>query len=90
MNRVLAALVLAISLTVTAVAGAAVASAHATRVATDPVENTELTKAPQKVSATFNEKLQPQFAGMDQYQFIRGAGEFCGRRRGHECGADGY
>ena len=64
MNRLLATLVLAISLTVAAVAGAGAASAHATRVATDPVENTELTKAPQKVSATFNEKLQPQFVAM--------------------------
>ena len=64
MNRLLATLAVAISLTVAAVAGAGAASAHATRVATDPVENTELTKAPQKVSATFNEKLQPQFAAM--------------------------
>jgi methionine-rich copper-binding protein CopC len=64
MNRPLATLVVAISLTVMAVAGAGVASAHATRVATDPVENTELSQSPQKVSATFNEKLQPQFAAM--------------------------
>jgi len=64
MNRPLATLVVAISLTVMAVAGAGVASSHATRVATDPVENTELSQSPQKVSATFNEKLQPQFAAM--------------------------
>jgi methionine-rich copper-binding protein CopC len=64
MNRPLATLVVAISLTVMAVAGAGVASAHATRVATDPVENTELSQSPQKVSATFNEKLQPLFAAM--------------------------
>jgi methionine-rich copper-binding protein CopC len=64
MNRLLATLVLAISLTVLAVAGAGVASAHATRVATDPVENTELSQSPQKVSAVFNEALQPQFAAM--------------------------
>ena len=64
MNRLLATLVLAVSLTVLAVAGAGAASAHATRVATDPVENTELSQAPQKVSATFNEALQPQFAAM--------------------------
>jgi methionine-rich copper-binding protein CopC len=64
MNRPLATLVVAISLTVMAVAGAGVASAHATRVATDPVENAELSQSPQKVSATFNEKLQPQFAAM--------------------------
>jgi len=42
MNRVIATLVLAISLAAAAVAGAGVASAHAVRVATDPVENTEL------------------------------------------------
>jgi methionine-rich copper-binding protein CopC len=63
-NRLLAILVLAMSLAVIAVAGASLASAHATRVATDPVENTELPQAPQKVSATFNEALQPQFAAM--------------------------
>jgi hypothetical protein len=64
MNRLLATLVLAISLTAAAMAGAGVASAHATRLATDPVENTELTSTPQKVSATFNEALQPSFAAM--------------------------
>ena len=63
-NRVVATVVLAMSLIVMAVAGAGAASAHATRVATDPVENTELSQAPQKVSATFNETLQPQFAAM--------------------------
>lgn len=52
------------SLTVVALAGAGAAAAHATRVATDPVENTELSQAPQKVSAMFNEALQPQFAAM--------------------------
>jgi methionine-rich copper-binding protein CopC len=64
MNRLLAALTLAVSLLVAAMAGAGVASAHATRVATDPVENAELTASPQKVSAMFNEALQPQFAAM--------------------------
>jgi len=64
MNRVIATLVLAISLAAAAAAGAGVASAHAVRVATDPVENTELNQGPQKVSATFNEALQPQFAAM--------------------------
>jgi hypothetical protein len=63
-NRVVATVVLAMSLIVMAVGGAGAASAHATRVATDPVENTELSQAPQKVSATFNETLQPQFAAM--------------------------
>jgi methionine-rich copper-binding protein CopC len=64
MTRLVAALLLAVSLTTAAVAGAGVASAHATRVATDPVENTELTQTPQKVSAMFNEALQTQFAAM--------------------------
>ncbi len=64
MNRLLATLALAIALTAAAVAGAGVASAHATRVATDPVENTELAQSPQKVSAMFNEALQPEFAAM--------------------------
>lgn len=64
MNRFLATLVLAASLVVLAVAGAGAASAHATRVATDPVENTELSQSPQKVSAMFNEALQAQFAAM--------------------------
>jgi methionine-rich copper-binding protein CopC len=64
MSRLLATLVLAISLTVLAVAGAGAAWAHATRVATDPVENAELSQSPQKVSATFSEALQPEFAAM--------------------------
>ena len=64
MNRVVAALVLIISLTAAAMAGAGVASAHATRIATDPVNNAALTQGPPTVSATFNEKLQPQFAAM--------------------------
>lgn len=64
MNRLVATLVLAISLAMAAVAGAGVASAHATRIATDPADNAALAMGPQTVSATFNEKLQPQFAAM--------------------------
>ena len=64
MNHVIATLVWPCSLAVAAVAGAGVASAHAVRVATDPVENTALNQGPPKVSATFNEALQPQFAAM--------------------------
>jgi copper resistance protein C len=64
MNRLVAAAVLVIGLTTAALAGAGAASAHATRLATDPVENAELTQAPPRVSATFNEALQPQFAAM--------------------------
>jgi methionine-rich copper-binding protein CopC len=48
MNRVIATLVLAMSFAAAAVAGAGVASAHAVRVATDPVENTELNQGPQR------------------------------------------
>jgi copper resistance protein C len=51
-------------LTVLALAGAGVASAHATRIATDPAENAVLTQSPQRVSATFNEALQTVFAAM--------------------------
>ena len=47
-----------------ALAGAPVASAHAARIATDPAENAALTQGPQRVSATFNEELQPEFAAM--------------------------
>jgi copper resistance protein C len=47
-----------------ALAGAGVASAHAVRVSTDPSDNAALEKGPQRVSATFNEQLQPQFAAM--------------------------
>ena len=61
MTRLLAAALLVIGM---AIGTAAVASAHATRVSTDPPENAELAQAPPKVSATFNEALQPQFAAM--------------------------
>jgi methionine-rich copper-binding protein CopC len=64
MNRVVAVVVLAISLTAAALAGAGAASAHATRIASDPAENAQLTQSPTKVSATFNEALQPEFAAM--------------------------
>jgi copper resistance protein C len=64
MNRLVAVGFLALGLAVAALAGAGAASAHATRVATDPVENTELTEAPPRVSATFSEALQPEFAAM--------------------------
>lgn len=40
------------------------ASAHATRIATDPAANAVLASGPQRVSATFNEQLQTTFAAM--------------------------
>ena len=48
----------------TALAGARIASAHAARIATDPAEDAALAAGPQRVSATFNEQLQPEFAAM--------------------------
>ena len=47
-----------------ALVGAPVASAHAARVAADPAENSALTAGPQRVSATFNEQMQSDFAAM--------------------------
>ncbi|MDX1882364.1 copper resistance protein CopC [Mycolicibacterium sp. 120270] len=47
-----------------ALAGAAIASAHAARIAADPAENAELTAPPPRVTATFNERMQPEFAAM--------------------------
>lgn len=43
---------------------APLASAHATRVATDPADNAVLSAGPERVSATFNEQLQTTFAAM--------------------------
>jgi copper resistance protein C len=43
---------------------AQVASAHATRVASEPADNAVLTAGPDQVSATFNERLQTTFAAM--------------------------
>jgi methionine-rich copper-binding protein CopC len=47
-----------------ALGGAGAATAHAVRIATDPAEHAELTQSPERVSATFNEAMQPQFAAM--------------------------
>jgi methionine-rich copper-binding protein CopC len=41
-----------------------VAAAHAVLVSTDPAKNAELAAGPARVSATFNERLQPTFAAM--------------------------
>jgi methionine-rich copper-binding protein CopC len=45
-------------------AGTAVASAHAVRIATDPADKASLATSPGRVSATFNEHMQPTFAAM--------------------------
>jgi methionine-rich copper-binding protein CopC len=54
----LAALMLAATVT------AQLASAHATRVSSQPADNAVLTTGPDQVSATFNEQLQTSFAAM--------------------------
>jgi hypothetical protein len=41
-----------------------VACAHAARLFTDPADNAALATGPQRVSATFNERLQTTFAAM--------------------------
>jgi copper resistance protein C len=43
---------------------AGAASAHAARVAADPVDNASISTGPARVSATFNEDLQTTFAAM--------------------------
>jgi copper resistance protein C len=43
---------------------AQVASAHAARVSTDPADKAALTAGPERVNATFNERLQTTFAAM--------------------------
>lgn len=54
------ALVLALS----ALISAGPAWAHAARIAGDPADNAALPQAPARVSATFNETMQPEFAAM--------------------------
>ncbi len=58
LGLLLAAMILAAILT------AQVASAHATRVSSEPADGAVLTAGPDRVSATFNEQLQPDFAAM--------------------------
>jgi copper resistance protein C len=62
--RRLGAALTAVVLAVLALAGAGVASAHATRIAADPADGAVVTQAPQRVSATFNETMQSGFAAM--------------------------
>lgn len=64
MRRVLAAVLTGFALAALSLAAAGTASAHATRIATDPVDHAALAAAPQRVSATFNETLQQTFADM--------------------------
>ncbi|MGE2722328.1 copper resistance CopC family protein [Mycolicibacterium celeriflavum] len=64
MRRIGAGVLVILWLAAGMLAGAGPASAHATRIATDPVENARLTETPTTVSATFSEAMQTQFAAM--------------------------
>ncbi|WP_179476017.1 copper resistance CopC family protein [Mycolicibacterium vinylchloridicum] len=57
-------LVTALLIATMALAGTAVAWAHATRIAADPAPDSSLATAPSRVSATFNEQLHNDFAAM--------------------------
>ncbi|WP_422743871.1 copper resistance CopC family protein [Mycobacterium sp. WMMD1722] len=63
MKRLLIALT-AVAFVVLPVLSAGPASAHATRIATDPADNAALAQSPGRVSATFNEAMQDAFAAM--------------------------
>jgi hypothetical protein len=52
------------AMALTAIFTGPVASAHATRVSAEPADNAALTTGPDRVSATFNERLQTTFAAM--------------------------
>jgi copper resistance protein C len=52
------------ALTLLAALNAQAASAHATRVSSEPADNAVLAAGPNQVSATFNERLQTTFAAM--------------------------
>ncbi len=64
MKHLVAVVVLMFGLAVGTLGNAGVAAAHAARIASDPAENASLTQAPPRVSATFNEAMQPEFAAM--------------------------
>jgi copper resistance protein C len=52
------------AMTLTSTVNVQVASAHATRVSSQPADNAVLMAGPDQVSATFNEQLQTTFAAM--------------------------
>lgn len=63
-THAIAVAALGVGLLAGALAYAGAAWAHAARIASDPAENAELTRPPARVSATFNEPMQSQFAAM--------------------------
>lgn len=64
MRTVVAAVAVLVTMLAGSMAGAGAASGHAARIAADPPEDSRLTQPPERVSATFNEPMQPQFAAM--------------------------
>ena len=64
MRVLVAVVVLMLGFVAGTLGSAGVAAAHAARIATDPVENASLSEPPPRVSAMFNEAMQPQFAAM--------------------------
>lgn len=63
-RRFLATALVGAALSVLALLGSAVASAHAIRVAADPAPESSVGVGPARASATFNERLQTDFAAM--------------------------
>jgi len=63
-RRLTATALVAMVLAALALTGAGVASAHAVRVAADPAPDSSVGSGPARVSATFNERLQTDFAAM--------------------------
>ncbi len=57
-------LLLGVLLIAAATAGVPTASAHTALTASDPAADSTLTAGPDRVTATFNEQLQPMFAAM--------------------------
>lgn len=64
MPRTLVGALTAVLLILGLAAGAPTAAAHTALTATDPAADSTLTTGPTRVTATFNEELQPTFAAM--------------------------
>lgn len=64
MRSVVAVAFLTLTMALATLGAAGVAAAHATLIASDPVADAELGQSPTRVSATFNEPMQAQFAAM--------------------------
>lgn len=64
LSHVIAVAALMLALIAGGLASAGAAWAHAALIASDPAENAELTQPPPRVTATFNEPMQAQFAAM--------------------------